>query len=185
MPWIQRFTLGTTEVTNGYISLTKTPATISGTTFSNNISFHTLTTDNSLEANYEQVASAATSTKFYYDSTNQRIYFPTDSTIFKAGCKIEVIYDYSVTAGVKVVNAADKFPDAAKVRFLVLAVDLCDQTKVRALWITAKNAKPQTGNTIGFNLEDTISVTLNLAYSYCDDDKSFYEITVADENFTW
>ena len=185
VPWIQRFTLSSTDVTNGYVSLSKTPATISGTTFSNNISFHTLTTDNSLEANYEQVSSAATSSKFYYDSNNQRIYFPTDSTIFKAGCKIEVIYDYSVTAGVKVVNAADKFPDAAKVRFLVLAVDLCDQTKVRALWITAKNAKPQTGNTIGFNLEDTISVTLNLAYSYCDDDKSFYEITVADENFTW
>lgn len=185
VPWIQRFTLSASDVSNGYVSLTKTPATISGTTFSNNISFHTLTTDNSLKANYEQVASAATPSKFYYDSTNQRIYFPTDSTIFEAGCKIEVIYDYSVIKGVKVVNAADKFPDAAMVRFLVLAVDLCDQTKVRALWITAKNAKPQTGNTIGFNLEDTISVTLNLAYSYCDDDKSFYEITVADENFTW
>ena len=96
-----------------------------------------------------------------------------------------MVYEYEVEAGVKVVNAADKFPDAAKVRFLVLAVDLCDQTKVRALWITAKNAKPQTGNTIGFNLEDTISVTLNLAYSYCDTDKSFYEITVADEDFSW
>ena len=88
-------------------------------------------------------------------------------------------------AGVKVVNAADKFPDAAKVRFLILAVDLCDQTKVRALWLTAKNAKPQTGNTIGFNLEDTISVTLNLAYSYCDSSKDFYELSVADEDFTW
>lgn len=183
VPNIERFTLKTADVTNGYVALAKTPIAEVGGAYK--ISFHTLTTDNSLEDNYDQVSSAATSTKFYYDSANNRIYFPTDSDIFKVGTKIEVIYEYSVTAGVKVVNAADKFPDAAKVRFLVLAVDLCDQTKVRALWITAKNAKPETGNTIGFNLDDTISVTLNLAYSYCDQDKSFYEISVADEDFTW
>ena len=183
VPYIERFTLGADDVTSGYVTLTKVPVAETGGTYK--ISFHTLTTDNSLEDNYEQVAAAATSTKFYYDSTNHRVYFPTNSDIFKAGCKIEIIYEYEVTAGVKVVNAADKFPDAAKVRFLVLAVDLCDQTKIRALWITAKNAKPETGNTIGFNLEDTISVTLNLAYSYCDDTKDFYEISVADEDFTW
>lgn len=183
VPYIERHTLSAADVSAGYVTLAKTPVAEIGGTYK--ISFHTLTTDNSLDDNYEQVAAAATSTKFYYDSTNHRVYFPTDATIFKAGCKIEIIYEYSVAAGVKVVNAADKFPDAAKVRFLVLAVDLCDQTKVRALWITAKNAKPQTGNTIGFNLDSTISVTLNLAYSYCDDDKSFYEITVADEDFAW
>ena len=183
VPYIERFTLKAADVTAGYVTLNKTPIAETGGAYK--ISFHTLTTDGSLDDNYEQVAAAATSTKFYYDSTNNRIYFPTDATIFKAGTRIEVIYEYSVTAGVKVVNAADKFPDAAKVRFLVLAVDLCDQTKVRALWITAKNAKPETGNTIGFNLDDTISVTLDLAYSYCDEDKSFYEISVADEDFTW
>lgn len=182
VPYIERFTLKAADITAGYVSLTKNPIAETGGAYK--ISFHTLTTDNSLDDNYEQVSAAATSTKFYYDSTNNRIYFPTDATIFKAGTKIEVIYEYSVTAGVKIVNAADKFPDAAKVRFLVLAVDLCDQTKVRALWITAKNAKPETGNTIGFNLDDTISVTLNLAYSYCDDSKDFYDITVADETFT-
>lgn len=183
VPNIERFTLKTADVTNGYVALAKTPIAEVGGAYK--ISFHTLTTDNSLEDNYDQVSSAATSTKFYYDSANNRIYFPTDSDIFKAGTKIEIIYEYSVTAGVKVVNAADKFPDAAKVRFLVLAVDLCDQTKVRALWITARNSKPQTGNTIGFNLDDTISVTLDLAYSYCDESKDFYDITIADETFTW
>lgn len=183
VPYIERFTLSAANVSAGYVTLTKTPVAETGGTYK--ISFHTLTTDGSLDDNYEQVAAAATSTKFYYDSTNHRIYFPTDATIFKAGCRIEVIYEYSVTAGVKVVNAADKFPDAAKVRFLVLAVDLCDQTKLRALWITARNSKPQTGNTIGFNLDDTISVTLDLAYSYCDESKDFYEISVADEDFTW
>lgn len=183
VPNIERFTLKTADVTNGYVALAKTPVAEVGGAYK--ISFHTLTTDNSLEDNYDQVSSAATSTKFYYDSANNRIYFPTDSDVFKAGTKIEVIYEYSVTAGVKVVNAADKFPDAAKVRFLVLAVDLCDQTKVRALWITARNSKPQTGNTIGFNLDDTISVTLDLAYSYCQESKDFYDITIADETFTW
>lgn len=183
VPNIERFTLKTADVTNGYVALAKTPIAEVGGAYK--ISFHTLTTDNSLDDNYDQVSSAATSTKFYYDSANNRIYFPTDSDIFKAGTKIEVIYEYSVTAGVKVVNAADKFPDAAKVRFLVLAVDLCDQTKVRALWITARNSKPQTGNAIGFNLDDTISVTLDLAYSYCDESKDFYDITIADETFTW
>lgn len=181
VPYIERFILKAADITAGYVTLTKTP--VAETDGAYKISFHTLTTDNSLDDNYEQVAAAATTNKFYYDSNNNRIYFPTDSTIFKAGTKIEIIYEYSVIAGVKVVNAADKFPDAAKVRFLVLAVDLCDQTKVRALWITAKNAKPETGNTIGFNLDDTISVTLDLAYSYCDESKDFYEITVADETF--
>ena len=183
VPYIERFTLRAADITAGYVTLSKIPVAETDETYK--ISFHTLTTDGSLDENYSQVSSAATTTKFYYDSTNHRVYFPTDSTVFKAGTKIEIIYEYSVTSGIRVVNAADRFPDSSKVRFLVLAVDLCDQTKVRALWITAKNAKPETGNTIGFNLDDTISVTLDLAYSYCDEDKSFYEITVADEDFNW
>lgn len=187
VPYIERFTLNSTDISNKYVTLGKTPATEAGGTYTYKISVHTLTTDGSLKDNYGQSTSAPTNTKFYYDSTNNRIMLPVSegSCIFEAGERVEVIYEFEASAGVKVVNAADKFPDAAKVRFLVLAVDLCDQTKVRALWITAKNAKPQTGNTIGFNLDDTISVTLNLAYSYCDNNKDFYEITVADEDFTW
>lgn len=184
VPYIERFTLTSTDVSNKYITLTKTPASVpSGY---RKISFHTLTTDGSLNDNYAQ-GGVATETEFYYNPTGNKLMMPVSdgSSVLTAGTRVEVVYEYEVTAGVKVVNAADKFPDAAKVRFLVLAVDLCDQTKVRALWITAKNAKPQTGNTISFNLEDTISVTLDLAYSYCDTDKSFYEITVADEDFSW
>lgn len=189
VPYIERFTLDSTDVnTNKYVTLTKTPT--GGA--SAKISFHVLTTDGSLDTNYAQ-DSETTKTTFKYEATGTKVMLPTNNVsgaaagdvILAVGTRVEVIYEYEVTAGVKVVNAADKFPDAAKVRFLVLAVDLCDQSKVRALWITAKNAKPETGNTIGFNLEDTISVTLDLAYSYCDTDKSFYEITVADEDFTW
>ncbi len=183
VPYIDRFTLKAADVTAGYVTLSKTPVAETGGAYK--ISFHTLTTDGSLEDNYGQVSSAATATKFYYDSTNHRVYFPTDATVFKAGTKIEIIYEYSVTSGVRVVNAADKFPDSSKVRFLVLAVDLCDSSKIRALWLSCPAAKPQTGNTIGFNLEDTISITLDLAYGYCQEDKSFYEITVADEDFAW
>lgn len=188
VPYIERFTISDTDITNKYITLTKTP--VGGA--SAKISFHTLTTDGSLDGNYKQ-DSETTKTTFIYNPTGNKIMLPTNNettqaagdVILAVGTRVEVIYEYEEVKGVKVVNAADKFPDAAKVRFLVLAVDLCDQTKVRALWITAKNAKPETGNTIGFNLEDTISVTLNLAYSYCDTDKSFYEITVADEEFVW
>ena len=187
VPYIERITLSDDDITAGYVTLTKNAEASAPNVYP--ISFHTLTTDGSLLDNYAQAASgnSADATHFAYNSSNKRITLPVDNgtQVLSAGDKIEVIYEYSVTAGVKVVNAADKFPDAAKVRFLVLAVDLCDQTKVRALWITAKNAKPQTGNTISFNLEDTISVTLNLAYSYCDSDKGFYEISVADEDFTW
>lgn len=184
VPYIDRFVLTDDDLSDGYVTLTKNVAAETNGVYK--ISFHTLTTDGSLDDNYAQQA-AADATHFSYNSSNKRITLPNNSgtQTLTAGTKIEVIYEYEVTAGVKVVNAADKFPDAAKVRFLVLAVDLCDQTKVRALWITAKNAKPQTGNTIGFNLEDTISVTLNLAYSYCDKDKGFYDISVADEDFSW
>ena len=185
VPYIERFTLSATDVSNKYITLTKTPASVPAGSY-RKISLHTLTTDGSLDDNYAQ-GGTPTATDFYYNSTGNKIELPVSegASVLTAGTRVEVVYEYEVEAGVKVVNAADKVPDAAKVRFLVLAVDLCDQTKVRALWITAKNAKPQTGNTIGFNLEDTISVTLNLAYSYCDTDKSFYEITVADEDFSW
>lgn len=184
VPYIDRFVLTDSDISAGYVTLTKNVVAETGGVYK--VSFHTLTTDGSLLDNYGQQA-AADATHFAYNSSNKRVTLPVDNgtQILAAGDKIEVIYEYEVEAGVKVVNAADKFPDAAKVRFLVLAVDLCDQTKVRALWITAKNAKPQTGNTIGFNLEDTISVTLNLAYSYCDSSKDFYEISVADEDFSW
>ncbi len=189
VPYIQRFTLSDDDVnTNKYITLTKTP--VGGA--SAKISLHTLTTDGSLDDNYKQ-DSETTKTTFYYNPDGNKIMLPTNNVaseqagnvILPVGTRVEVIYEYEVSKGVKVVNAADKFPDAAKVRFLVLAVDLCDQTHVRALWITANNAKPQTGNTIGFSLEDTISVTLNLAYSYCDKSKDFYEISVADEDYVW
>lgn len=192
VPYIERFTLTSDDVNqNKYIKLTKKPFGDSAA----KISFHTLTTDGSLDGNYKQ-SSETSKTTFWYNpsGTDYKVMLPTNNeeeaqttgdVILTVGTRVEVIYEYEVIAGVKVVNAADKFPDAAKVRFLVLAVDLCDQSKVRALWITAKNAKPETGNTIGFSLEDTISVTLDLAYSYCDTDKSFYEITVADEEFAW
>ena len=196
VPYIERFTLTADDVnTNKYIKLTKKPFGDAAA----KISFHTLTTDGSLDDNYKQDSETTKTTFFYNPSgTDYKVMLPTNNehstpgspvapgdVILTVGTRVEVIYEYEVEAGVQVVNAADKFPDAAMVRFLVLAVDLCDQTKVRALWITANNAKPQTGNTIGFNLEDTISVTLNLAYSYCDTDKSFYTISVADEDFVW
>ncbi len=85
VPNIERFTLKTADITNGYVSLNETPISTSGF---HRISFHTLTADNSLEDNYEQVASAATSTKFYYDSANNRIYFPTNSDVFKRAVKL-------------------------------------------------------------------------------------------------
>ena len=191
VPYIERFVLTADDVnTNKYIKLTKKPADGAAA----KISFHTLTTDGSLDDNYKQDSETTKTTFFYSQSgTDYKVMLPTDNehsattgnVVLAVGTRVEVIYEYEVEAGVQVVNAADKFPDAAMVRFLVLAVDLCDQTRVRALWITANNAKPQTGNTIGFNLEDTISVTLNLAYQYCDADKSFYTISVADENFVW
>ena len=190
VPYIERFTLSAANVSAGYVTLTKVPVAETGGTYK--ISFHTLTTDGSLDTNYKQ-DSETTTTTFKYETSGNKIMLPTNNAagattgnvILPVGTRVEVIYEYSVESGCKVVNAADKFPDAAMVRFLVLAVDLCDQTKVRALWLTAKNAKPQTGNTIGFNLDDTISVTLDLAYSYCDTSKDFYELSVADEDFVW
>jgi len=188
VPFIQRFTLTSEDIGNGYITLSKD--VVRETDNKYQISFHTLTTDGSLKDNYTGSASAD-ATHFSYNSTNHRITLPVSGTaqsptqVLSVGDRVEVIYEFETASGVLVANAADKFPNASKVRFLVLAVDLCQQDTVRALWITAKNAKPQTGNTISLNLEDSITVTLDLAYSYCDESKDFYEITVADEDFVW
>lgn len=184
VPFIQRFTLTSNDITNGYITLSKDVAAEADSTYK--ISFHTLTTDGSLKDNYAQSA-AADATHFAYNPSADKITLPVNSgtQILSVGDRVEVIYEFLTESGVMVTNAADKFPNASKVRFLVLAVDLCRQDTVRALWITAKNAKPQTGNTISLNLEDSITITLDLAYSYCDESKDFYEISVADEDFVW
>lgn len=188
VPFIQRFTLSDTDISNGYITLSKDVVREADNKYQ--ISFHTLTTDGSLKNNYAGAVSAD-ATHFSYNAANDRITLPVGGTpqapvqILSVGDRVEVIYEFETESGVLVANAADKFPNASKVRFLVLAVDLCQQDTVRALWITAKNAKPQTGNTISLNLEDSITVTLDLAYSYCDESKDFYEITVADEDFVW
>ena len=181
MIYPERFVLNATDVSNGYVSLTKQPVADSNSVY--HISFHTLTEDNSLDTNFEQAAAVAAA-KFKYDSTNNRIYLPTDSDIFKVGCKIEVLYTREITAGVQVVNSATKFPDASKFVCLVLACDLCNPTSVKPMIIQANAAKPQTGNTIGLSLEDELSITLDLAYTYCGA-KDFYTISIADESFDW
>lgn len=181
MIYPERFVLNATDVSNGYVALTKQPVADSNSVY--HISFHTLTEDNSLDANFEQAAAVAAA-KFKYDNTNNRIYLPTDSDIFKVGCKIEVLYTREVTSGVQVVNSATKFPDASKFVCLVLACDLCNPTSVKPMIIQANAAKPQTGNTIGLSLEDELSITLDLAYTYCGA-KDFYTISIADESFDW
>lgn len=181
MIYPERFELKTADVSNGYVSLTKTPVADNSGVY--HISFHTLTEDNSLDANFEQAAAVAAA-KFKYDSTNNRIYLPTDSDIFKVGCKIEVLYTREVTAGVQIANSATKFPDASKFVCLVLACDLCTPTLVKPMIIQANAAKPQTGNTIGLALEDELDITLDLAYTYCGA-KDFYTISIADETFDW
>ena len=177
----ERFVLNATDVSNGYVTLTKTPVADSNSVY--HISFHTLTEDNSLDTNYEQAAAVAAN-KFKYDSTNNRIYLPTDSDVFKVGCKVEALYVREITSGVQVVNSATKFPDASKFICLVLACDLCNPTSVKPMVIQANAAKPQTSNTIGLSLEDELQVTLDLAYTYCGA-KDFYTISVADESFDW
>ena len=181
MIYPERFVLTSTDVSNGYVALTKQPVADANSVY--HISFHTLTEDNSLDTNYEQAAAVAAA-KFKYDSTNNRVYLPTDSDIFKAGCKIEVLYTREVTSGVQVVNSATKFPDASKFVCLVLACDLCNPTSVKPMIIQANAAKPQTGNTIGLSLEDELQITLDLAYTYCGA-KDFYTISIADETFDW
>lgn len=181
MIYPERFVLNATDVSNGYVALTKQPVADSNSVY--HISFHTLTEDNSLDTNYEQAAAVAAA-KFKYDSTNNRIYLPTDSDVFKVGCKIEVLYTREITSGVQVVNSATKFPDASKFVCLVLACDLCNPTSVKPMIIQANAAKPQTGNTIGFSLEDELQITLDLAYTYCGA-KDFYTISIADESFDW
>ena len=181
MIYPERFELNSTDVSNGYVALTKTPVADANSVY--HISFHTLTEDNSLDTNYEQAAAVAAN-KFKYDSTNNRIYLPTDSDVFKVGCKIEVLYTREITSGVQVVNSATKFPDASKFVCLVLACDLCNPTSVKPMIIQANAAKPQTGNTIGLSLEDELQITLDLAYTYCGA-KDFYTISIADETFDW
>ena len=61
----------------------------------------------------------------------------------------------------------------------MLVSPICNVDVVSAVWITARNATPESQFSLDVNVEDNIPVSLELGYNFCDNNKELYEIVSA------
>lgn len=93
-----------------------------------------------------------------------------------------VVYDRDVTSGIKLVNYADKFPDAVKLVMYAAVMDPCSST-YRAAFIVAPNAQADPAMTINLSADSTeTDISYKLNTDYCGCDRVLYYIYFPDED---
>ena len=93
-----------------------------------------------------------------------------------------VKYERDVESGVKVVNSADKFPRTIKLTLKALAVDPCSADTVRACYIVLPSFQVSPEVEITLNTEGTLNYAGQLQVSYCQGNKTLYEIYFAEDD---
>lgn len=141
------------------------------------ISVATLTKDGSMKQKFIQ-GSSASGTVYTYTSGTKTLGFANGS--LQAGDVILVSYEYESATGVQIVNSAQEFPQASRVKFLIKGYDACSQSTVKYMWVIFPNAKFSTNYNLDMNLESDIQCTLQCAFDYCSEDKELYRLVVAE-----
>lgn len=172
-PFVESWVIEPSHLRDGFITLTQRPCDNS------TISLHKLSVDSSIDTAYNYNGITATSDSFSYNPKNNSIVLPTG---IQRGDIIEVLYDYRAYKASKTVNSQNEFPEAWKVKVLVLASQPCDTDKVCAVWITANNARTTLSNEFKFELEESLTISLELGHEFCDNNQNLYEIIVVDED---
>lgn len=143
------------------------------------ISVATLTPDGSMKQKYTLSAAADADTHTYtYTSGTKTLGFASGD--LQVGDKILVSYEYQSATGVQIINSANDFPQASRVKFLVKGYDACSQSIAKYLWIILPNAKFTTNYSVTMDLESDISCTLSCAFDYCSEDKELYRMVIAE-----
>lgn len=170
VPYAEIHTLSDADITNGYITLENPPRKNQYNYYE--IAVHQINGADTILANFHQ-GIAVDETVFSVDEN--KLMLPTN---LYTGDMIETVYEYDSYRGVEIVNNEHIIPETWKVRILMLASPVCNTEKISAIWLTARNATPEVINSIDFNVEDNIPVTLELGHNYCGGDK-LYEIVSA------
>lgn len=171
VPYTQSWILTDEDVAKGSLLLEHQPSN------KMELSLHKLSKENSVESAYRYNDITSTEGMFSYDAKTNSVLLPTN---VKVGDTIEIIYEYQAFRATKIINNAFAFPPSWKVKILALASKPCNTDKIFAVWITANNAKTTLNNDFNFELEETLNITLELGYKFCDNKKNLYEIVLVD-----
>ena len=173
VPYAQSFTVTDEDITNGYVILDESPRLNQFGYFE--ISAHKLSADDSIDVAYQQSLEADNT---HFSVTNQNQFnLPTSLNV---GDVVEMLYEYDARKGVEITNTLTSMPETWKVRFLLLVSPICNTEKIMSVWVTANNATPDISNELNFDIDENISVRLELGCSVCDGDNKLYEIVVAE-----
>lgn len=170
VPYAEIHTLTDTDITNGYVVLDNSPRKNQFNYYE--ISAHQINSADAIVTNYHQGLAVS---KNVFTVDDNKLMLPTDVA---AGDIIETVYEYDSYRGIEIVNSEHVIPETWKVRILMLASPVCNTDKISSIWLTARNAMPEVINSLDFNVEDNIPISLELGRNYCGDNK-LYEIVTA------
>ena len=174
IPYAQSYTLTADDIELGYVELSETPRKNDWGYYE--ISAHKLSKEDTIERAYQQ-SLEADDDHFSVDDIERLFFIPTS---LRAGDVLEVLYEFNAYKGTEIVNTVNSIPETWKVRFLLLVSPVCSTDKIMSVWITANNASPDISNELNFEVDENISIRLELGCSACDDKKKLYEIVIAD-----
>ena len=112
--------------------------------------------------------------------TGNQLTLPTDED----ATQFEVVYKRKVKSGVAIVNKADAFPGTVHLILKALAVDPCEASKLRGVYIDIPSfqVSPDVNIQIGGTDTQQLAYNGNLQVDYCSSDKALYRIYVAEDD---
>lgn len=168
VPYVQSRTLTSEDIVGGYLTLDQIPRT--NNAGYREIALHKVDGADAIITAYQQ---GLVEDETHFSVRDNALFFPTSLNV---GDCIETVYEYNSNYGIELANTDNSSPETWKVRILMLVSPVCNTDAVSAVWITAKNAKPDINLSLDFGTEDNIPIRLELGYSLCDDKKRLYEI---------
>lgn len=109
---------------------------------------------------------------FAYDDAAKKVTVPGAAT--DAPIQYLVKYDRDVTSGMKLVNLADKFPDAIRLTLYAAVMDPCSDV-YKSCYIYLPSLNPDPSVTISLSAdEQNVDYNGTLNVSYCDCEKALY-----------
>lgn len=162
VPWVDEITVGGANSANTTITLTHVPE---GTTGSEVTHIYVRNPDSSLGKKFS-VGSVADAEHFTVDASAKTITLPVGADI-KAADVIVVFYDYKATSGASVANPADVTVDPGRLCIFTQFKDVCNE-EVKYSGVTEfPSAQISPDTEIGFNYDDTYTVSLTANKKYC------------------